>query len=311
MFDILFDDGYESDSSSSSIFDLFFDDSYSSESSYDDSYGYGMYDDSYDSGSISGWIEFIFFILIVIVVIVLKIKDMISKKSKKQQITYNENNVIQKTNNREINENQELNHDFKALNNVLNNVADDSLMQKEAYKVNVLRENGYNFDVELFKKWSRQIFECIKSGTEEQLNVIRNFMSSELYDKLKSQRELFQKDGIELVTEDLLIESCNLYDYGKSMSKEELKIIINAVMKEYIIQKSTNEVLRGSNKTFSNKNVIMTFTRKNVEEQEGLIHNCPNCGAEVVQTEFGKCRHCNTLVVPIRYNWTLTKVETA
>ena len=24
----------------------------------------------------------------------------------------------------------------------------------------------------------------------------------------------------------------------------------------------------------------------------------------------GKCRYCNTLVVPIRYNWTLTKFET-
>ena len=113
-----------------------------------------------------------------------------------------------------------------------------------------MKENGYDFDIELFKKWSRQIFGCIKLGTEEQLEVVKNFISEELYDKLEYQRMQFAKDGLEFVTEDLLIEKCKLYDYGKSMSKEELKILINASMKEYIIQKSTNEIIRGSNSNF-------------------------------------------------------------
>ena len=180
----------------------------------------------------------------------------------------------------------------------------------EGNPINVLRENGYNFDIGLFKKWSRQIFGCIKSGTEEQLKIVKQFMSESLYGRLEKQRKSFAKDGLEFVTEDLIIEKCCIYDYGKSMSKEEIKILINATMKEYIIQKETGEILRGNNKKTYNKNILMTFEKQNTENSEGLIHNCPNCGAEVAQTEFGKCRYCSTLVVPIRYNWTLTKFET-
>ena len=41
-----------------------------------------------------------------------------------------------------------------------------------------LNENGYHFDVELFKKWSRQIFGCIKIGTKEQLEIVKKFIST-------------------------------------------------------------------------------------------------------------------------------------
>ena len=54
----------------------------------------------------------------------------------------------------------------------------------------------------------------------------------------------------------------------------------------------------------------MTFLKQNKEEQEGFIANCPNCGAETTSLEFGNCTYCNTLVFPIRYNWTLVKTET-
>jgi len=181
---------------------------------------------------------------------------------------------------------------------------------KEANPINALRRNGYNFDVKLFKKWSRQIFACIKSGSEEELKIVKNFISEELYDKLEYQRKQFAKDGLEFITADLLIEKCYLCDYSRSLHKEEIKVLINATMIEYIINKNTNEIVRGSDYISYNKNIIMTFNKENKNDEEGLIHNCPNCGAEVTQTEFGKCRYCNTLVIPIRYNWTLTKFET-
>ena len=73
---------------------------------------------------------------------------------------------------------------------------------------------------------------------------------------------------------------------------------------------SDNQVIRGSKDKIYKKSVIMTFLKKNIEEGEGIIHNCPNCGSEVQQTEFGKCPYCRTLIVPIRYNWTLIKFET-
>ncbi len=173
-----------------------------------------------------------------------------------------------------------------------------------------LKENGYNFNVDLFKKWSTQIFKCIKIRSEDNLEIVKNFISEELYAKFEKQMKQFKDDGLEFITEDLIIEKCTLHDYSKSMSKEEIKVLISAIMKEYIMEKSTNTIIRGDNKKFHRKKIFMTFTKKNISDTEGLIHNCPNCGAEITQTEFGKCRYCNTLVIPIRYNWTLTKFET-
>lgn len=197
-------------------------------------------------------------------------------------------------------------YNFKVIDSV--KLSNDEV--PEGTYINALKENGNDFDVNLFKKWSRQIFGCIKVGTKEQLELVKNFMTEELYDKLIYQINQFEKDGLKFVTEDLLIEEISLMDYGKGMEKEKIKILVKAKMKEYIIQPSTDKVIRGNRDKSFEKKIVMTFLKKKLQGKEGLITNCPNCGAETSQTELGKCRYCSTLVFPIRYNWTLINFET-
>ena len=192
----------------------------------------------------------------------------------------------------------------------LDSVKSEKETFKEGSKINALKENGYNFDIDLFKKWCVQIFGCIKIGSVQQLNVVKNFISDPLFQKYEIQAKNFAKDGLEFVTEDLIVENCYIYDYGRGISSEEIKVLINASMKEYIIRKSTGEVLRGDKENSYEKNVIMTFEKKNSNNPEGALTNCPSCGAPLSQTTFGRCSYCHTLLLPIRYNWTLTKFET-
>ena len=173
-----------------------------------------------------------------------------------------------------------------------------------------LKENENDFDTELFKKWCTEIFKGIKSGTEEELKAVKNFITEEMYNRLINQTKQFEQDGLEFVTESLTILDCKFLDYSNWLEKEEIKISIKAKMKEYILQKSTNKILRGNNKKFYEKEILMTFLKHNSEETNGFMTNCPNCGGQTTQTELGKCKYCNTLVFPIRYNWTLTKFET-
>lgn len=180
----------------------------------------------------------------------------------------------------------------------------------EGSTITAIKENGINIDTKLFKKWCKEILKCIKSGTEEELKAVRYFMTEEMYDKLVDQKRKFKQDGLEFVTDELMIKDCKLIEYGNWLGKEEIKVLIKARMKEYIIQKNTNVILRGNNKKFNEKDIIMTFLKQNLNEEEGFITNCPNCGAETTQTSLGKCRYCDTLVFPIRYNWVLTKFET-
>lgn len=124
--------------------------------------------------------------------------------------------------------------DFRIMDSVYHN--NDNVA--EGNQINALRENGNKFEIDLFKNWSLQIFRCIKSKENNVLVIVKNFMTEELYNKLEYQKKQFAKDGLEFITEDLRIQKCILYDYSRSMSKEELKVRINATMKEYIIKKN-------------------------------------------------------------------------
>lgn len=180
----------------------------------------------------------------------------------------------------------------------------------DGYAASQIKESQNNIDLELFKKWCREIFEYIQIGNDEELNAIKNFMTEEMFDKITSQKERFRKDGLELKKENLSINEIKFLDYGKSLSKEEIKMYINSTMKEYLVELSTNAILAGNDKKTIVKNIAMTFQKKELELEEGLIHNCPNCNANTTQTDFGRCKYCGTVVAPIRYNWTLVNYET-
>jgi len=197
-------------------------------------------------------------------------------------------------------------HDFR----IIDSVEVDKESIKEGSSIDSLRENGNDIDIELFKKWCRQIFGCIKIGTDEQLEIVKKFISEELYNKFTFQIKQFEKDGLQFITEDLMINECKIYDYSKSLNKEEIIVYIDSMMKEYIISKNDNKIIRGNKEKFKNKRVLMTFSKKENLSKEGIIYNCPNCGGKLDNPEFGKCKYCNTLIFPIRYNWTLTKFET-
>ena len=108
----------------------------------------------------------------------------------------------------------------------------------------------------------------------------------------------------------MLIEDVKILDYGRYHGKSQLKVYVQTRLKEYIINKATKKVLKGNSKNVKEKNYIMTFTKKEGEKQVGFVRNCPGCGAAVEETEFGRCTYCGNLVNPIRYNWTLIKLET-
>ena len=198
-------------------------------------------------------------------------------------------------------------NDFKLLDAV--DVDEEGV--NEGTPIHNLKENGNNIEIELFKRWARGIFGCIKIGTEQQLKVVKDFMTDDLYSKFYMQAKAFEKDGIRFVTEELIVNKCAIYDYGRSLDKEEIKVLIDANMKEYIMNIQDQKVLRGSKDNYSNKRVLMTFQKKESDEPEGAtMKNCPNCGSPISKIALGKCGSCGTVLLPIRYNWTLTKFET-
>ena len=93
------------------------------------------------------------------------------------------------------------------------------------------------------------------------------------------------------------------------MDKAQIKVFIKARLKEYIINKGTQEIIKGNARRANERGFILTFQKKDMEQQVGFVTNCPSCGASIADTEFGRCQYCDSLVNPIRYNWTLIKYE--
>ena len=260
-----------------------------------------------------------------------KISNIISKEKRKEKLDFNEFEDWEKIEQNEI-ENEQLRNEWQKIEraytekyNILDidkikeNMnaikfmdtfeADDAENVKEATSVASIRKEDNTFDVELFKKWCINIFEFIQLGTEEELKQIKDVMIQPMYDRKIKQLHRFKKDNIELHREEMLIEDVKILDYGKYHGKSQLKVYIRGQLKEYIIHKDTKKVLKGNSKKVNEKNYIMTFSKKDGEKQVGFVRNCPGCGASVEELEFGRCRYCGNLVNPIRYNWTLIKLE--
>ena len=80
---------------------------------------------------------------------------------------------------------------------------------------------------------------------------------------------------------------------------------------DYQVKEATGEILFGDKTTRWNMQYKMTFMRsvgsltKDAKDKEkGLV--CPNCGAPLTGTSFGKCEYCGSIVTTGAYDWVLS-----
>lgn len=179
----------------------------------------------------------------------------------------------------------------------------------ESLPISRIEQEDNSFDAELFKKWSKNIFLYLQLGNAKDLKQIKHSVEDQLIERRIELLSDFERDNLELKREKLLVKEIKILDYAKWMDKSQIKVYIRARLKEYIIHKETQKILRGNKRKVYEKNFIMTFQKIDSNEQEGFINNCQSCGATIADTEFGKCQYCGSLVNPIRYNWKLIKYE--
>ncbi len=179
----------------------------------------------------------------------------------------------------------------------------------EAESIQKLKAIQVDFNPDLFKEWSKAVFLMTQVGKEEELTVATEIFADPIYNNLIRQIREFKRDGIEYIKDDVMVDEVKIIDYSKTTDREIIKVYINAKMKEYIVKLDTREVLRGDTRLDNSKHYVMTFQKKSFGLQEGFMRNCPNCGGAIEQVEFGRCMYCKALIIPIRYNWTLTNIE--
>ena len=238
----------------------------------------------------------------------IKVIDSIIKHYKKKQgLKFNEYEYFDKIK-QHGEENEQLENEFEKTQKK-KIIKDTNKEILDGVQISAIRQDDNSFDADLFKKWSRNIFIYLQLAKEEELKQIKSSISDTFYGRRIQMLKDFKRDNLELRREDLFIEEIKILDYSKWMDKAQIKVFIKARLKEYIINKESQEVIKGNNRKSNERGFILTFQKKDAEQQVGFVTNCPSCGASISDTEFGTCQYCGSLVNPIRYNWTLIKYE--
>lgn len=163
-----------------------------------------------------------------------------------------------------------------------------------------------------FIAFVKQVYMDIQSAWEKRdLEPVRGVLHQNLYQQTNRQIQKKIEDGIVNHLERISIHTAYLTSYRRDREYEYLTVYLAASMIDYQVKEATGKVILGNKTTRWNMYYKMTFmrstssrTRSSKEQDRGFV--CPNCGAPLSGTSFGKCEYCDSIVTTGNYDWVLS-----
>lgn len=189
------------------------------------------------------------------------------------------------------------------------------LEQKQAQIENQIQASDANFNKEELIAWSKNLFIKLQQAwTARDWETIRTFETEDLFEQHKNQLQGYINNKQINVMDRICVNYAHLYHYTKEGDKEILTVRLNSRMADYIIDETTNKVIKGDKQTERVNTYLLTFIRKDgVKTMPGTTQvnttNCPNCGAPTKITSSGKCEYCGSVLTTGEYNWVLSNLE--
>lgn len=163
-----------------------------------------------------------------------------------------------------------------------------------------------------FLSFVKQVYMDIQSAWEKRdLEPVRGVLHQNLYQQTNRQIQEKIEDGIVNHLERISIHTAYLTSYRRDREYEYLTVYLAASMIDYQVKEATGEIILGDKTTRWNMYYKMTFmrsadsrTKSSKEQDRGFV--CPNCGAPLSGTSFGKCEYCDSIVTTGNYDWVLS-----
>lgn len=176
----------------------------------------------------------------------------------------------------------------------------------------VIREYDPDFTAPDFISFAKKVYVDIQDAwSKRDLEPVRAVLHQNLYQQTERQIEKKIADGIVNYLERISVNTAYLTSYRRDAQYEYLTIYLAASMIDYQVKEATGEVILGDKTTRWNMYYKMTFMRSNdsktrsaKEKDQGFV--CPNCGAPLAGTSFGKCDYCGSVVTTGVYDWVLS-----
>jgi predicted lipid-binding transport protein (Tim44 family) len=177
-----------------------------------------------------------------------------------------------------------------------------------------VRQTDPDFSAEKFLGWAQEVFMKIQEAwTTRDWKVIRPFESETLFNTHKQQLDEYIRLGKINVIEKIGIKHCSLKSYTVDGDKEVMVVALNALLRDYVIDATTRNVLESDPNRDWYMKYELTFNRKvGVKTHPGMSNmsttNCPNCGAPTEITSAGQCPYCGSVITNGEHDWVLSNL---
>lgn len=187
---------------------------------------------------------------------------------------------------------EEMKNDLEARENSINTML-QKYVKEESKKEFI--SNRYQDYVDIQNAWMNFDYDTLKAKT-----------TNELYNQYQMQLETLKVKGQKNVMKDFKYIDGKILNIVESNNKVIVTVEIVTKFYDYIIEESTNKVVRGNARKTITIFYRMKFVRDiNIDE---IIH-CPNCGAELRKTSTNVCEFCKTIITKESEEWLLAEKE--
>lgn len=140
-----------------------------------------------------------------------------------------------------------------------------------------------------------KIYTCIM---KQDLSDVEHFISNELKKELDSKINNLKSQNKRQIYDELNVKNTNILSRNIENDKEVIKVEIISRYMDYIIDKDTGNTISGDDTRRIEKRNILTFEKKLITKEIGLVRKCPGCGASISVNTSGKCEYCDSI-----FNW--------
>ena len=171
--------------------------------------------------------------------------------------------------------------------------------------IDKLKELIPGFDEKQFLDEGYKIFLDVENAWMNfELEKVHNEITDELFNMYESQISSMEVKGEQNIMSDFVLKDCAITNCKNENDDIEVTTKYIIEFYDYIIDKASGRVLRGTKTRKLRMYYDFTFIKSKSEHK---IETCPNCGAEVNVNSAGVCEYCGSKIVGENTTWVMSK----
>lgn len=165
------------------------------------------------------------------------------------------------------------------------------------------------FMVETFKTKVDHIFVMLHMGLmTDNMKSVRHFISDAVYKKFSDRLTILNRNNERQMFDELNIKSTDIVNVEIEKDKYIIKVRLISKYLDYVVDKTTNKIKRGDNKTRKELENILILEKRRDTKIQSIVRFCSNCGHSIDVNKSGYCEYCHSTYNQDAYDWVLVSI---